>query len=76
MAGRIFVAVDSFSCDVDGTPRVVPLGAIVREGHPIMNGREHLFEPLQQRVDFEVEQATAVPGELRKISSRPKGGRS
>lgn len=75
MAGRIFVSIDSFSCDVDGVPTVVPIGSTVREGHPIMDGREHLFEPLQQRVNFEVEQATAVPGELRKVA-RPRGGRS
>lgn len=35
----------------DGVPIVVNRGAIVRIGHPLINGREALFAPLT--VDFE-----------------------
>lgn len=62
--GRIFVARESFVCDLDGVPVTVSGGTTrVREGHPLLKGREHLFEPLT--VHYEVEQATAAPGEKR-----------
>lgn len=37
----------------DGTPVLVSKGQIVRVGHPMLEGREHLFAPLT--VDFEHE---------------------
>lgn len=37
----------------------------VRVGHPIVKGHEHLFEPM--RVHYDVEQATAAPGEKRNL---------
>ena len=43
---------------------------LVRAGHPITIGREHLFEPV--RVDYDVvEQATAAPGEKRSVKLPP-----
>lgn len=66
---RLFAARESFSTDIAGTPVVVHKGELVREGHPLLEGREGLFEPYEQRVAFDVEQATASPGEKR-------GGRS
>lgn len=62
--GHIYVAKESFSTEVDGVPVQIHAGRTrVREGHPIMAGREHLFELLT--VDYEVEQMTAAPGERR-----------
>lgn len=40
-------------------------GDLIRKGHPIIKGREALFEPAQGYVRFEVEQTTAAPGEKR-----------
>lgn len=62
--GRIFVAKESFSFDQDGATVMVTAGRTrVREGHPILAGKEQFFEELV--VDYEVEQATAAPGEKR-----------
>jgi len=60
----IYVAKESFSTVLDGDEVTVQKGRTrVREGHPLLAGREHLFEP--QAVDYEVEQATSSPGEKR-----------
>lgn len=47
----------------DGTKTRVSLGERVREGHPVLVGREDFFKPLE--IQYEVEQATAAPGEKR-----------
>jgi hypothetical protein len=51
MTRTIFVARASFVCDLDGESVHVPRGATVRDGHPLLEGREDLFGPLT--VDFE-----------------------
>lgn len=62
--GTIYVARESFSTILKGEHIPVVGGRTrVREGHPLLKGREHLFEPLT--VDYEMEQATAAPGEKR-----------
>lgn len=62
--GDIFVARESFSTDLDGVPVTVQKGATrVRAGHPLLQGREDLFEPIT--VHYDVEQATSAPGERR-----------
>jgi len=66
----IFVPRDSFAVEIDGVRYVLHKGVTrVRQGHPVMVGREDLFEPLT--VDLEVESATAAPGEQR-ATRRPK----
>jgi hypothetical protein len=61
----IYVAKDSFLTIVDGVEVMISKGKTrVREGHPLLNGRSELFEPLT--VDYDIEQATAAPGEKRK----------
>lgn len=61
---RIFVATESFATVIDGEPINVQKGITrVREGHPLMAGREGFFKELD--VQYDVEQATAAPGELR-----------
>lgn len=64
MSTQVYVATASFEAFVDGERVLVQRGKTrVREGHPILTGREHLFAP--QTVRFEVEQATQAPGEKR-----------
>ena len=60
----VYVATASFEAFVDGERVLVQRGKTrVRDGHPILKGREHLFVP--QTVRFDVEQATQAPGEKR-----------
>ncbi|MEU0458603.1 hypothetical protein ABZ322_37835 [Streptomyces sp. NPDC006129] len=66
-----------FSAYVGGTPRVVRAGALVAEDDPIVNGRESLFESVDQHLAARatrVEQATADPGENRDLTP-PVGDR-
>lgn len=70
MAGRkngadIFVAKHSFSCEIDGQPLVVNRGERVRQGHPLLRTQAAFFEPVDTSVQYDVEQATAAPGEKR-----------
>lgn len=61
---RIFQAKESFAVELDGASVVITAGRTrVREGHPLMAGREQYFEELS--VDYDVEQATDSPGEKR-----------
>lgn len=64
-AAGIWVARESFNTNLkDGTQVTVVAGRTrVREGHELLKGREMMFEPLV--VDYEIEQATAAPGEKR-----------
>jgi len=64
----IVAAKHSFSVDINGAPRKVKRGETFREGHPVVEGREHLFKPF--KVDNEIEQATAAPGEKRSTRVR------
>lgn len=65
---QIFVAKESFATNLDGEPIVVNKGVTrVRAGHKLLKGREAFFEPL--KVHYDVERATASPGEAR--VSRP-----
>lgn len=63
--GRIFVARSSFSATIDGTDYTVHKDLTrVREGHPLLDGdRAQFFEVMV--VDYDIEQATAAPGERR-----------
>jgi hypothetical protein len=53
MAVDIYVAVESVLTSVDGEPVYITAGQTARAGHPILKGREALFEPF--KVDYEVE---------------------
>ena len=77
--GRILRATQSFTHDWNGAPTQFNPYVTVREGHPVLKGIEHLFEPLtpdyEVQPDFETEQprgerpefeqATAAPNEKR-----------
>lgn len=59
------MATESFVTTIDGTPQQVSKGDLVHPDHPILRGRESLFAPAKGHVRFDVEQATAAPGEKR-----------
>ncbi len=62
--GSIWVAKESFATNLDGAEITVLAGRTrVRDGHPLLRGREQFFERLT--VHYEIEQATAAPGERR-----------
>ena len=67
--GDIFVATESFVANVDGEDIHVARGrTLVLAGHPLLKGRDDLFEPVKVHFDFievakDVEAATAAPGE-------------
>ncbi|TDB88347.1 hypothetical protein E1264_11740 [Actinomadura sp. KC216] len=66
-----------------GGNRIIPADKIVRDDDPILTGRrdlladESLFEPLDDYLDREVEQATADPGEKRAVTRarRPRAAK-
>ena len=53
MAADIFVAVESVLTQVDGENVYITAGQTARAGHPILVGREALFEPF--KVDYELD---------------------
>jgi hypothetical protein len=64
MAGTIYVATTTFHADIGGTPVLIREGMDrVREGHPLLTGREQFFKPLD--VQYDVEDASAKPGTKR-----------
>ncbi len=66
----VYIAKESFAAEIDGVPVVVRKGVTrVRAGHPLLAGREQMFEPADAHADFDVEAATAAPGERR---ARPR----
>ncbi len=64
VVGRdVYVPIDGFIAEVDGTPVNFHSNMRVREGHWLLEKYPHLFQPI--RVQYDVEQATANPGETR-----------
>lgn len=60
----VYVPNESFSCSIGGIDRTfVKDQTTVREGHPVLAKYAHLFHPI--RVHYDVEAATAPPGEVR-----------
>lgn len=56
-----FRAKEAFGTTYDGEPIIVPAGEIVRAGHPLLKGRESLFEKVESFGRFDVETAEAKP---------------
>ena len=50
---------------LDGEPLFVAKGELVHKDHPLIKGRESLFEPAENFGRFDIEQATSAPGETR-----------
>jgi hypothetical protein len=64
MPGDIYIATASFVAAVDGKRVTVRRDITrVREGHPLLKRREHMFRLIDAH--YEVEQATKAPGEKR-----------
>lgn len=64
MAGEMFVAKETFYAVIDGQQTMVKKSRdLVRAGHPLLEKYPDMFKPA--RVRFDVEQATAAPGERR-----------
>ena len=61
----LYMANQSFSTQLDGEIIGVQKGDLVRAGHKLLKGRMDFFEPAEGYVKFEVEKATAAPGEKR-----------
>lgn len=63
----------SFVTYSGGAPRMVHVGDLLEDTDPVMKGREHLFEGVEDHVrrpsgrSGEVEAATAEPGEKRSV---------
>lgn len=72
MAGKIYVATESFTVTLpNGVEHYIGAGKTrVREGHPLLKGREMYFKELD--VQYDVEQATKAPGEKRRVSTSAK----
>lgn len=70
MSSQILVCNTSFVYEHDGVEGVVNKGTTVREGHPILKGREHNFVP------FVVDMEYTKPAPAPKVSVKPKGGAS
>jgi hypothetical protein len=64
-ASDYYRANQSFSTTLDGDEVYVKLGELVHKDHPLLKGRKDLFDPAQNFGRFDVEQATAAPGEQR-----------
>ena len=70
MAGKLYVAVETFS--VDGYRTITKDVTRVREGHPLLTQFAHLFREADAHYEWDVEQATSGPGEKRghKVGAR------
>lgn len=68
----LYKSMHDFAVITDDEHVIVHKGDLVRKGHPIMKGREQLFVPAEGYVRFDVEQATAGPGEKRRIGNRKR----
>jgi hypothetical protein len=67
-----YKAKHAFGVMLDGEQMTVSEGEIVRAGHPLLKGRDEHFAPVTSFGRFDVEQATAAPGEKRKTSTPPR----
>jgi hypothetical protein len=64
--GGVYVAIESGSAEVKGQLYSFIKGVTrVRDGHPLLKDHGVFFEPVDEHVHYEVEQATAAPGEQR-----------
>lgn len=63
---QVYVARESGAANVDGEDLVFVKGVTrVRGGHPLLKAVPDYFEPVDEAVHYEVEQATKAPGEKR-----------
>ena len=68
-SGQVYEATETFQTTVDGTPVLVRKGLTrVRAGHSLVDSYPDYFQPIS--VDFDVERATAAPGEKRRRTAK------
>jgi hypothetical protein len=60
---NVFQPIDGFVAQIDGADVTFTQQTYVREGHWLLEKYPELFRPV--RVQYDVEQATAAPGERR-----------
>jgi hypothetical protein len=67
----VWVAKETFAAEDDnGSPVIIHAGKTrIREGHPLLDRYREHFQPADSRLDFDIEQATAAPGEKRGAAS-------
>jgi len=75
----IYIATESGTAEVEGKPFIFIKNVTrVRAGHPALRQLGAFFAPVDDRVDYDVEKATAAPGEKRTappkavVSPKPK----
>ena len=61
----LYVAKEEFHVELDGERLFVHKGERVRAGHQLLRVYGDYFEPIDTKVHYDVEQATAAPGEKR-----------
>jgi len=60
---EVYAPIEAFVASVDGIDEPFTTQTLVREGHPILDEYGHLFRKVH--VKYDVEAATAGPGETR-----------
>lgn len=74
---KVYVAIETFSANVNGTPVLVKRGKTrVHEGHELIVANPQFFEEAGEHVQFQVETASAEPGEKRTAPSRQAAGKN
>ena len=69
MAAKLHVAKETFVTEIDGNEVVVYAGVTrVESGHPLLKGREQMFEPAEPRADLKAPRARKRKA---KTSKRP-----
>lgn len=68
MAKDIYIARETFICEIDGVQYNVNRGERVRAGHRLLDEQRERFDPVDDTVTYDVEQATAAPGEKRGVA--------
>lgn len=62
----VLVATETFTCEVDGETYMVHKDRTrVRADHPLAKANEDRFKPVDLSTHYDIEQATAAPGEKR-----------
>lgn len=70
MTGDIFVAKTSAAMLVDGQVHHIAEGrTLARAGHPIMAGREHMWEPLRVHYDLPADEAAPAAAPAAKTAA-------
>jgi len=63
---RVYVATETFTCELDGqTFTCIKDQTRVRAGHPLLAANGQYFREAAERVQYDVEDATAEPGRRR-----------